>query len=55
MMNMSKKELMLVPPEAVENALEARVTGVDLSKNLFVQFPNILEPIMPQLFQFDIR
>ena len=41
-MNLTGKELTFLPKEAVENALEAEVTGVDLSKNYFKEFPTNL-------------
>ena len=43
-----------MPKEAVENALEAEVTGVDLSKNYFEKFPGQLEPLMPQLYDLNL-
>ena len=48
------KELTFLPKEAVENALEAEVTGVDLSKNYFEKFPGQLEPLMPQLYDLNL-
>ena len=43
-----------LPKEAVENALEAEVTGVDLSKNYFEKFPSPLEPLMKQLYELNL-
>lgn len=43
-----------LPKEAVENALEAEVTGVDLSKNYFEKFPPPLEPLMKQLYELNL-
>ena len=43
-----------MPKEAVENALEAEVTGVDLSKNYFEKFPAQLEPLIPQLYDLNL-
>ena len=54
MMNMSKKDIASVPKEAVDNAIEARVTGADLSKNRLAEFPGVLQPLLPQLSQLDI-
>ena len=53
-MNLTGKELTFLPKEAVENAIEAEVTGVDLSKNYFKEFPLNLEPIMKQLYELNI-
>ncbi len=53
-MNLSGKEIAVLAKEAVENAAEAEVTGVDLSKNHFEKFPSQLEPIMPQLVQINM-
>ncbi len=54
MMCISKKDIAAVPQEAVDNAIEARVTGVDLSKNRFAKFPVELEPLLPLISQLDI-
>ena len=53
-MNLTGKELTFLPKEAVENALEAEVTGVDLSKNYFKEFPTNLEPLMGQLHELNL-
>lgn len=53
-MNLSKKEMSSLPLEAVENAKEAGVTAVDLSKNFFSQMPSELKEIMPHLFEFNM-
>ena len=53
-MNLAGKELTFLPKEAVENALEAEVTGVDLSKNYFKEFPSNLEPLMGQLLELNL-
>ena len=43
-----------MPKEAVENAVEAEVTGVDLSKNYLDKFPPQLEPLMKQLYELNL-
>ena len=48
------KELTFLPKEAVENAMEAEVTGVDLSKNYLDKFPPQLEPLMKQLYELNL-
>ena len=48
------KELAFLPKEAVENAMEAEVTGVDLSKNYLDKFPPQLEPLMKQLYELNL-
>ena len=42
-LNLSGKSLTELPLEAVENALEARVQAVDLSKNQLTEFPANLD------------
>ena len=54
MLTMSKKDLTELPKEAVENAIEARVSGVDLSKNKFEHVPETLGPLLPQISQLDV-
>lgn len=54
MMNMSKKELARLPDEAVSNALEADVNGVDLSQNHLSEFPQNLEPLIGKLFELNL-
>jgi Leucine-rich repeat (LRR) protein len=54
MMNMSKKDISSVPKEAVDNAVEARVTGADLSRNRLTEFPTVIQPLLPLLSQLDI-
>ena len=54
MLNMSKKDLSELPKEAVDNAVEARVSGVDISKNRFETIPEVLEPVLPQISQLDV-
>ena len=53
-MNLAGKELTFLPKEAVENALEADVTSVDLSKNLLKELPSSLEPLMTKLYELNI-
>jgi Leucine-rich repeat (LRR) protein len=53
-MNLSKKEMTALPKEAVENALEAEVTSVDLSQNYLDKFPTNLEPLMGQLYELNV-
>ena len=53
MLNMSKKDLSELPKDAVDNAVEARVSGVDISKNRFETIPEILEPVLPQISQLS--
>ena len=53
-MNLAGKELTFVPKEAIENALEADVTGVDLSKNLLKELPSTLEPLLGKLYELNI-
>jgi hypothetical protein len=48
MLNMTKKDLTELPKEAVDNAMEARVNAVDISKNRIAEFPATLEPILAQ-------
>ena len=50
----SGKELTFLPKEAVETAIEAEVTGVDLSKNYFDKFPSQLEPLLKQLYELNL-
>ena len=42
-LNLSGKSLTELPLEAVENALEAKVQAVDLSKNQMTEFPANLD------------
>ena len=42
-LNLSGKSLTELPLEAVENALEAKVQAVDLSKNQMSEFPANLD------------
>lgn len=53
-MNMSKKDINTLPDEAVENAQEAKVKAVDLSRNQFTELPNNMEPILPRLFELNM-
>lgn len=53
-LNLSKKNLAELPAEAVENALEAKVQAVDLSKNQILEFPENLEKLMPQLYELNL-
>ena len=53
-MSLTGKDLTVLPKEAVENALEAEVTSVDLSKNLFGEFPQTLEPLLPKLYDLNL-
>jgi len=54
MINMSKKEMTSLPDEAVQNGLEANVTGVDLSHNLLDKLPENLEPLMGKLYELNV-
>ena len=53
-LNLCKKELTELPSEVVDNAVEAKVQAVDLSKNQFAEFPTSLEPILPQLHELNV-
>ena len=53
-MNLAGKELTFLPKEAIENALEAEVTNVDLSKNQFKEIPSTLEPLLPRLYELNM-
>ncbi len=53
-MNMMKKELTALPSDAVVNAIEANVTGVDLSKNYFESVPEPLQELLPRLYEFNM-
>jgi len=53
-LNLSMKGLTELPTEAVQNALEAKVQSIDLSKNQLVSFPANLEEVMPQLYEVNI-
>lgn len=53
-MNLTGKDLTSLPKEAVENAIEADVTGVDLSKNYFSEFPDTLEPLIGRLYELNL-
>ena len=53
-MNLAGKDLTFLPKEAVENAIEADVTSVDLSKNLLKELPSTLEPLMVKLYELNI-
>ena len=54
MVNMSKKDITALPDEAVQNGLEAGVTGVDLSHNNFTHVPPNLEPLMGKLYELNV-
>ena len=54
MINMSKKEMSVLPDEAVQNGLEANVTGVDLSQNHLSAFPENLGPLLPKLYELNL-
>lgn len=53
-MNLTGKDLTFLPKEAVENAIEADVTGVDLSKNHLAEVPDTLEPLLPKLYELNL-
>ena len=53
-LNLSSKGITELPLEAVENALEAKVQGVDLSKNQLKLFPENLERIIELLYEINI-
>lgn len=53
-LNLSSKGLIELPLEAVENAFEAKVQGVDLSKNQLKEFPGNLERIIELLYEINI-
>lgn len=53
-LNLSSKGMVELPDEAVDNAFEAKVQAVDLSKNQLSQFPSNMEKIMPQLYEINL-
>jgi len=53
-LNLSSKSLVELPNEAVENASEAKVQAVDISKNQFSAVPENLEQILPLLYELNI-
>jgi len=53
-LNLSKKNLIELPEEAVENALEVKVQAIDLSKNQLAVFPENLNRLIPQLYEINI-
>ena len=53
-LNLSSKGLVELPLEAVENAFEAKVQAVDLSKNQLKDFPDNLERIIELLYEINI-
>jgi len=53
-LNMAKKQLSDIPLEAVENAADAGVTGVDVSKNNLTEFPAVLDKLIPKLYELNI-
>jgi len=53
-LNLSMKSMAALPEEAVENAFEAKVQAIDISKNQFVEFPPNMEKIMPQLYEINM-
>lgn len=53
-LNMTKKEVSVLPDEAVANAKEANVTGVDLSKNFFKEIPSNLKELMHNVYEFNM-
>ena len=53
-LNLSSKRLTELPLEAVENAFEAKVQSVDLSKNQLKQFPENLERIISLLYEINV-
>jgi Leucine-rich repeat (LRR) protein len=52
-LNLSKKELKCLPARALEDAKEAAVTAVDMSKNYFASVPDELKTLMPQLQELN--
>lgn len=53
-LNLSMKGMVELPDEAVENAFEAKVQAIDISKNQFAEFPPNMEKIMPQLYEINM-
>ncbi|TRY68578.1 hypothetical protein TCAL_03065 [Tigriopus californicus] len=53
-LNMTKKEISSLPDEAVANAKDAHVTGVDLSKNFFKEIPSNLKDLLPSVYEFNM-
>jgi len=53
-LNMAKKQLTELPAEAIENALEAGIQCVDISKNSFTQLPEELESLLPKLHDLNM-
>ena len=53
-LNLSMKGMAELPEEAVENAFEAKVQAIDISKNQFTEFPANMEKIMPQLYEINM-
>eukprot|EP00095_Tigriopus_kingsejongensis_P010638 maker-scaffold1028_size131186-snap-gene-0.53 protein:Tk10638 transcript:maker-scaffold1028_size131186-snap-gene-0.53-mRNA-1 annotation:"hypothetical protein CAPTEDRAFT_182426" len=53
-LNLAKQEIDTLPDEAVANAQEAGVRGVNLSKNLFTTIPTNLQSILPSLYEMDL-
>ena len=53
-LTMTKKELTALPADAIDNAKEANVQGVDLSKNYFDSMPDALQELLPQIYEFNM-
>jgi len=53
-LNLSMKSMAELPDEAIENAFEAKVQAIDISKNQFVEFPSNMEKVMPQLYEINM-
>ena len=53
-LNLSSKGIVELPLEAVENAWEAKVQAVDLSKNQLKYFPESLERIIQILYEINV-
>ena len=53
-LNLSSKNISEVALEAVENAFEAKVQAVDLSRNQLTEFPGNLDRLMELLYEINI-
>ena len=53
-LNLSNKNISEIAVEAVENAFEAKVQAVDLSRNQFIEFPLNLDKLIQFLFEINI-
>ena len=53
-LNLSSKNLNDLALEAVENAFEAKVQSVDISRNQFTEFPAVLDKLIELLYEINI-